>query len=452
MKIDNLKRFLIRKNIIISISVIIILLIFMGLVIQPGSIDVALYNVSKGPFIISINQSGEILAKNSETITVPHVRGSLQIVYLAEEGSRVQAGDILVMFDTSEKDTKIEEREAELLQAMEELEKLKASQASQMATLLTTLEVTKNNYELSKLRLQQMQFEAETRKQIEEINFKNAQVNLKKQQGNIKNQKIIINVDLKNAQLKINRAKRELKEEMMEREELILRATMDGLVVYKENRRSATREKIKVGDTPHQRMSLIELPDLSVMQVKTAINEIDIRKVERGQKAVIRLDAVQDVTFTGIVTDIAYLARREQGSSVKVFDVIITIDGGENPLLKPGMSATVEIVSEKMDDITFIPIESVFEKDGRTIAYVQGSSWEEREIKVGNNNNNYIVVEEGLEVGESVALRDPTVKLEQFGAEIKAASQKKPSQTNGAAAPQSDMRQMMMRMYNRGRR
>jgi len=318
-----------------------------------------------------------------------------------------------------------------------------------MATLKSTIEVTRNNYELSKIRLQQMQFEAETRKQMEELNFKNAEINLKKQEENIKNQKIIMNVDLKNAQLKIDRAERELEEEKEEREALILRATMDGLVVYKENYRSENREKVKVGDTPHRRMPLIELPDLSVMQVKTTINEIDIRKVERGQKAVIRLDAVQNATFTGEVTDIAYLARREGSSNVKVFDVLITVDGGENPMMKPGMSATVEIITEKMDDKKFIPLESVFEKDGRTIAYVQSSSWEEREIKVGKSNSNYIVVEEGLEAGEKISLRDPTVKLEEFGAEIKAPS---PKRSNGAAAPSGGREMMMRRFMGGGRR
>jgi len=102
--------------------------------------------------------------------------------------------------------------------------------------------------------------------------------------------------------------------------------------------------------------------------------------------------------------------------------------------LKPGMSATVEIVTEKMDEKVFIPLESVFGKEGKTIAYVLTSSWQEREIKVSKSNNNYIVVDEGLSVGEQVALRDPTVKLEQFGTEIKAPAARTSSSQGGAGA------------------
>jgi len=238
----NIKRYLTRKNIILSTAALIIIVVFLNWVIKPGTTNIAAYAVTQGPFVISINQSGEMFAKNSESISVPDdVRGSLQIIYLAPEGTRITKGDILIMFDTSDLDTRIEEREATLIQRKEELEKLEASQSSQMASLMSSLEVTKNNYELSKIRLQQMEFEAETRKQMEELSYKNSQINLRKQEQNIEHQKTINNVDLNNSKLRIERAQRNLDEAKQEREKLIVRAPMEGLVVYKENFRSANR-------------------------------------------------------------------------------------------------------------------------------------------------------------------------------------------------------------------
>lgn len=446
--VEKAKSLLTRNNIIFSTAGVILFVIFMNVIIQPGTAEVASYTVTKGPFVISINTTGEVIAKNSVTITAPfRVRSSLQIVALAEEGSRAKKGDLLIMFDTSDIDTRIEERDATLQQALEDLEKLKATQASEMASLMSQYEVTKNNYELSKIRLNRMEYEAETRKQMEELNFKNAEINLKKLEENISNQKIINEVDFQNAKLRIERAQRDLDEAKLEREKLIIRAPTDGLVVYKEDHRSSTREKIKVGDTPHRRMALIELPDLSVMQVKTSVNEIDIRKIEKGQKAIIRLDAVQNSVITGKVTDIAYLARRELDSNVKVFDILVTIDGGENPLLKPGMSASVEIVLEKMDDKISIPMESVYKKDDKTVAYVFDSGWEEREITIGKINSDYAVVEEGLDVGEKVALRNPEVQLEQFGTEIGGQTENRAvtSRNGGNSSPSGDRGRMMYR-------
>jgi len=431
-----------KRFIIISGSILIFVISIVLISAGKGTTDVASYLVRRGPFIISISESGELIAKESTTISVPSdVRGSFQIIYLAEEGKPVKKGDVLVRFDTSELDVRIETLESTLKQAQEELERLKANQESQMATLLSNLETTKNNYELSKLRLEQMKFEAETRKQMEELNFKNAEISLRKQENAIKNQEIVNKVNLNAALLAIETAQNELNEAKADREKLIIKAPNEGLVVYRENYKSGTRTKIQVGDTPYRRQSLIDLPNLETMQVKTQVNEIDIRKVTKGQKAIIKLDAFQNVEFTGTITDVAYLARRESGSNVKVFDIIITIDEKNHPLLKPGMSATVEIIIDRLDNVLYVPLESVFEKDGRTIVYVGEGSFKPVEIKKDKSNDNYVVVTEGLKEGDMVALRDPTAQLEEFGTEFK----EKTESATQSSSQQRDVRRNFRR-------
>jgi hypothetical protein len=79
----------------------------------------------------------------------------------------------------------------------------------------------------------------------------------------------------------------------------------------------------------------------------------------------------------------------------------------------------------KVDDVVFIPLESVFEKDGKTIAYVlKGSTPQPREIQLGLKNSNFVVVTEGLQPGEKVTLRDPQAK-EQLSATTKKDQKKK---------------------------
>jgi len=442
-----------KKYIIIPGIVILILILLLVGSFETSTLGIASFTISRGPFLISIPSTGEVFARNSTTITTPDgVSGNLQIIYLIEEGTQAQPGDLLIQFDTNDIDARIEDREDALVEAEEELEKLKANQSSQMASLQSSLETTRNNYELSKLRLEQMQFEAETKRQMEELNFKNAEINLKKQEQNIENQRIINDVNMRAARMRIERARKDLERTKEERERLFIRAPTAGLVVYKENWRSETREKIKTGDTPYRRQALIELPDLSVMEVQTSVNELDIRKVQRGQKARIRMDAIQDEIFTGSVTDIAYLARREGGSSIKVFDVLITMDTENHPLLRPGMSASVEIITEEIPDAAYVPLESVFEKDGKILVYVVGRSYEEREVTLGKRNNDYVIVENGIQEGEKVALRDPTIDLEEFGAEIKERKAATPSGNAGAGRDLNidNMREMMRQMRGRG--
>ncbi len=72
------------------------------------------------------------------------------------------------------------------------------------------------------------------------------------------------------------------------------------------------------------------------------------------------------------------------------------------------MTCMLDIITEKILDVLSIPIESVFEKEGKTIAYVMGSRTpKRREVALGKRNNTHIVVTQGLSPGDRIALRDP---------------------------------------------
>jgi len=77
--------------------------------------------------------------------------------------------------------------------------------------------------------------------------------------------------------------------------------------------------------------------------------------------------------------------------------------------LRPGTSASVEIIIERQQDVVMIPLQANFDVKGKPVVYVQnGKGFTARQIQVGKKNEDYIVVTSGLSGGESVALVDPT--------------------------------------------
>jgi len=82
--------------------------------------EIPTYKVKKGNFLISLAESGELIAKNSITIPAPRVRGTLKIVYLIPEGKYVAAGEVLVKFDPTEALAKVQEEQSKLEMAMSE--------------------------------------------------------------------------------------------------------------------------------------------------------------------------------------------------------------------------------------------------------------------------------------------------------------------------------------------
>ncbi len=402
-----------RRVLAISGGVLVVLILVLWNIGSPSA-DVASGEVQQGEFIVSIKAKGELKAKNSQAVTVPRSSSfNIQIVRLAPEGGIVKAGAFLVQFDPTQAQQKLDEKQNALKNALAELESQKASIASNMAQIESALQTERYSHEQAKLRFEQMQYEAEAKRREQEINLRKAELSLKQAEEKIEAQKKIDAANLSKANLQVERAKLELGEAERELASLTLTAPIDGLVVYKEVWGPSGAAKVKVGDTPWRGQEVIEIPDLSVMQVKASINEVDVSRVAKGQQVIIKLDALPEPAFHGTVAQIATLASRKRNSNVKEFEVMILIDGSD-PRLKPGMSASAEIVTDRLADATYVPLESVFEKDGKTVVYSAGSA-KPIPVEVGQKNADFIVINSGLKPGQKISLRDPTQPLEEIG-------------------------------------
>ena len=402
-----------------------VLLLVLILLILPKSANIAVAEVQEGEFIIDLVLRGEIDALNSTNISVPRIRRrmSLQIVDMAEEGSMVKQGDFLIQLDTSEAEQKVEEAQDAVANAKAQLESEKATIASNMAQLESQHEREKYNYEQAKLSLKMMQFEAEAKKQEYELNMKKAEVALAQAKEKIQSQKIIDRATMMKAELNVRQAELELREAQQALDKLTLRAPIDGLVVYREIWKGAAgREKVQVGDTPWPGMPVIGIPDLAVMQAEVTVNEVDISKVERGQNAIITVDALEGKSYYGKINRVAALARREESTNRKVFDVEVTIDSTDG-LLRPGMTCDCRIITGRIPDALSIPLQAVFQKEDKTVVFTMGGRTPKmQEVTVGPKSSNFVVIEDGLEPGDLVCLRDPTIPLEEIGAESETVS------------------------------
>lgn len=145
---------------------------------------------------------------------------------------------------------------------------------------------------------------------------------------------------------------------------------------------------------------LLVIGDLSRMHIKTDINEIDINRVKEGQYAKIRFDAICNRFYDGQVTEVSP-AGKKQGNIV-TYEVKIKILNADNQI-KPEMSCDIDLVTGKAENVIYMPIEAVEEKDGKCFVMVKK---EERfilqEVIPGLANDNYIAIKEGVKEGQEV--------------------------------------------------
>ena len=398
------------KIVILAVAVVLIA----WAVIPGGRSDLPTAKVGFGEFVIDLKETGKLSAENSVTVTSPAVRISLQVIDLIPEGTVVKKGDFLIQFDSTELKASIDDRLAELDIARLNLVRSLASMDSRMASLESGVENSQASHRLAELSLEQMQFEADKRIEQGKLSLRQAEISLKQAEQQVRAQWQIDSADVRSLELKIKQAEIELQRCYRDLSQLRINAPSPGLVIYKEFWKGSEMEKLALGDRPWRGQGLIELPDLTIMMVETSVSEVDFSKVKEGQEVEIKLDAYPEPTFYGKVADVAVLASEEEGiSEAKVFEVLIRIDG-EDPLLRPGMSAAARIIVDKIPDQLWVPIEAVFESNGEKIIWeAAGSGFKARPVELGERNDNSVVIKSGIDRNDIVALVDPTLSEEE---------------------------------------
>ena len=410
-----------KKYYLIGIVLVVILLGYYGVnALFTKSYEIPTANVQRGEFIISLDESGSVDAKRAMTLSAPRVRG-LQITWLAPEGSMIEQGATVIKFDNTEQLTELTDNESNLKINRNSLERARKEYTIQEKQLKLDLEKAKRNYDEKKYDAPRIAEEAKMEFELAELNFQAKLEQLK--------------ADVDKAEVEVQRSEEKVKKAERELEQLNLKAPIPGLVVYLEIWKGSSMDKVQEGDSPWPGQGLINIPDLSEMIVNTTVSEVDASKVDSGQTVMITLDAFPDKVYDGVVITKSTLARKkETGSKINVFDVEVQITNNDGEL-KPGMSASSKIIVQKLPDVVSVPLEAVFEKEGKTVVYLDNKK--ERVIKVGMKNDMFIEVVEGLKGDELVCLLDPTLDEQGLPGdkatepEINQSEIKKPQQQGG---------------------
>ena len=204
-------------------------------------------------------------------------------------------------------------------------------------------------------------------------------------------------------------------------------ANQDGQVVYANTRDGRATEQIMidVGVLVRERQAIINLPDLDHMKVNARIHESRINMVRQGMTAQVKVDAEPTYVFNGIVDQVASVPSSTGGfgNTAKEYEAVVKIVDASEKVnrLRPGLNASTEILVERREDVLQIPIQANVTIGTKQFAFVVvGKKIEQRTLKVGKNNSNFIEVLEGVAEGEEVVL-NPRHQFEKQIAEIEAA-------------------------------
>ena len=368
--------------------------------------------VTRGEFRVTHYESGEIKAAGGEIVSSPRIGGRLKIVHLWPEGETVDVGDLILQFDPAEFERKMLDREGRLEQASSDFEKAQAQRGQELSNIKRKIQQQEAQRDLATLNQQRQEFASNIDRERGKINLEKAARSLEEARQESIAQEVINRVDLNKHELSIDRNQRRYDSARRDYDRTSVYAVKPGIVVYRKIWKPGTDQesKVAVGDQVWSGKPLLDIPDLSKMQVRCLIGEMDIERVHIGQGANIRLEAFPGPVFSGVTSELATMASPQPGApDIQVFELVIDIDE-QDDRLKPGMSAEVEIILEVVPDVLSIPLTALFNREqGFAVFRLEDGDYEEVIVELGEKNATDAIVTSGLSDGDIIALEDPNV-------------------------------------------
>jgi HlyD family secretion protein len=320
-----------------------------GLIGKPKEIEVELASVKRVSIVEKVSASGTIQPV-TEVKIAPEVSGEI-IDLLVEEGDSVARGKTLVRIRPDTWQSQLERARAGLSQQHANLEQSKASLSRTKAQLIRAQQDFDRQ---QKLWEEKVISEAEW--QLAMQNYEIARNDVASAEQNVEAARYVI---------------RSTEASLREAQENFRKTTVDAPMGGVVSKLIVKKGERVVGTATMAGTEMLRIADLTKMEVRVNVNENDIVRVHVGDTAIIDVDsyANQNKEFRGIVTLIANTAKdKVSADAITEFEVRILIlsssyedlvkEGNRFPF-RPGMTASVEIITTRKDNVLAVPLASV---------------------------------------------------------------------------------------------
>lgn len=380
--------------------------------------------VTPQPVSSSITLTGKLLPLQMVNLTSP-ISGKVGQV-MVRYGDVVKAGQPLLTMDTSEAMIKYREAKAAYIKALNSYQ--------QMEKWDTSTDVTRAHRSLAKAKLA-LENQKKTLDESErlfkkgiipateyesakhqytnqQMDYQSAQEELKaaQEKGNRENRKVS-RFELENAESRMRQAEKDIASSTVV-------APVSGIIMKPPaSGQSKEGRTVERGTTFQQGELLLAIGDLSGFSVNAKLDEVDVTKVQLGQKVRVNGDAFPGQQLNGSIQSISPHAEEgEGGKSVSSFGIKVVIDSVPPELKKRimvGMTANLEIIIYEKPDALMVPLAAVREEQGkRYVIRKKGNAPSDAAEKIavttGYTTQEMVEITNGLKAGDLIEVSQPT--------------------------------------------
>ena len=370
-------------------------------------------DVRRGEFIDSLDIRGEIKALKSIEVAAPAEAGDLQILKIVSDGAKVNQGDSIVEFDKTKTEQDLAQYRSSLKYAAADIEQARAQAKLTEEQDLTAVSKARFDLESAKLDASKQEIVSKIEGAEAQLKVNDAKESLRQAEEKLKSDRAAGKATIdgkieasKKAAFDVQRAETALSK-------MSLRAPVAGMISLVPVWHPEGPAPFKAGDHAWPGAPLVELPETSSLRVSARVDETERGRLAPNQSVTVHMDAIPDRQFTGKIDEISTIASEDYSAGWPIprnFDLRITLDQLD-PRLRPGMTAQISIIVDRIVDVLIIPVHATFQKEGETFAYVwDGSKFSRHVVEVSKRSGDRVVIGKGLQTGDRVALQDPTVE------------------------------------------
>lgn len=394
--------------------------------------EVPTFTAAAAPFVRRVPAEGNLRAVRATLLTVPTGVRGLPVAWLAPDGSRVRAGEVVARFDPSEMEKQLADAQAELETARLKMSKERAESAAELEKLAGDARIAgaelegaqrfqkKDELIFSRAEILESDIDEELARERE----RHAREGRTRQQALDATDLALLEIQARQAQFKIDQAQTALRA-------LEMTAPHDGILVFRRDWRGNT---VNVGDSVWEGQPIAEIPALADMEAEVFVLEADAGGLAPGKAATVELESAPGRPVPARIARVEALAKpRFRGSPVQYFAVVLALARTEAAERRPGARMRSWITLEEIPRALAVPRQAVFELEGGTVVYRRrrdGEAFEPVPVTLGPSGMGRVVVTKGIAAGDVLALVDPTGAADGPGA---AAGE--PQGRNGPAVP-----------------
>jgi len=373
---------------------------------------VATITLKRSDYIDLINAGGTIQAVNNISLVTPQVMTSnLKIIKLVKDGIFVHKGDTVCVIEAPDLAGNFENSKTDLEKMEAELRSRVADNAMQLSLLDAQSETNSAQLKISMLDSVQMNFAPPVKQKL--LSLEMQKVTIEKEKIR---KKLIARHKINDSELAQLKSRIAMQNNMIQMyqgrvKSLKLVAPCDGFAI-----RSVSPflsiGKFEEGSRVYGGMSIVQIPDITTMQVSVEVPEADYKRITNDQKVLISVESAGNLQTTGKVLRKSLAGKKpDEKSQILTYEVIVSVDSCHSKMA-PGLSADCRIIINQVKDTLVIPSASIFIQDSLKTVYVaRDGKFIPVTVETGISNNSWTIISKGLKGNETIALMTPSHNL-----------------------------------------